>query len=254
MSPSTFAEAWGSVVTCFLVSSALNGCIFAQMWSYFSRFQNDRLVLKCAVAAVWLFSMLHFACACWVLHSVMVLGYDKPFYDVIIPIGLSAGLAAESIVHLIVQGTYIFRMYLFGRNRYILTLCCMLVLVQLGFGLTWAGRLAIGDVPLLLMDARNQGAKWVITSVFTTCASVDVFITVSLSSQLIRSRKNSLKRTKYLIDKIVGWTIPTGMLTSAVAIAIVLVWNLQGTKSMHWLAIIVFEPNCKYSRFKRLSR
>ncbi|KAF8868729.1 hypothetical protein BD779DRAFT_1807685 [Infundibulicybe gibba] len=262
MPPLTFAEVWGSIAICLLVSSVLNGCIAMQACSYFLRFSNDVLVLKCAVAVVWLGSMLHLASMCWVLHSVIILGYDQPFYDVIIPLGLSISIAIESIMHSAVQGTYIFRMYRFGQNRYILAPCCMLVLLQLGFGFTWAARVAVSET-FLLIFARNQEMKWIVTSFFTICASVDLFITVSLTSQLMWSRKNGLKRTKSLIDNIMRWTIPTGMLTrcvalnllnppqiipnridSVVAITIVLVWNLQGSESLLGVAICIFEPDC----------
>ncbi|KAF8889689.1 hypothetical protein BD779DRAFT_1671792 [Infundibulicybe gibba] len=237
MPPSTFAEAWGSVFVCLLVSSALNGGIAIQACSYFSRFKNDMLVLKCAVVVVCLGAVLHFACTSWILHSVVILGYDRSVYDVIIPLGLPIGSAVEAIVHSTVQGIYLFRMYRFGQNRYILASCCVLVLLQLGLGLTWVGRLSTGK-PFLLIFARDQETKWIVTSFFTISAAVDVFIAVSLSYQLMQSRKGSLKRTKYLVDKIMRWTIceqhfarsrvfdveasiATGMLTSAVAITIV---------------------------------
>ncbi|KAF8889688.1 hypothetical protein BD779DRAFT_1520486 [Infundibulicybe gibba] len=228
MAPS-FAEAWGSVFICLLVSSAFNGCIAMQACSYFLRFKNDTLLMKCTVVVVWLGSTLHFACTCWVLHDSTILGYDRPSYDITIPLGISMGTALAAIVHFTVQGTYIFRIYQFGQNRYILAFCCLLVLFQLGLGLTWTGQLSAGN-PFLLIYGQDWETKWIVTSFFTISAVVDVFITVSLSSQLMRNRRDSLEGTRHLIDKIMRWTIPTGMLTSAVAIAIVVVRNLQDSR------------------------
>ncbi|KAF8882464.1 hypothetical protein BD779DRAFT_1674992 [Infundibulicybe gibba] len=139
-----------------------------------------------------------------------------------IPFVFSIAVALEAIVHCTVQGAYIF--------------------LELGMGLAWTGRVAIPSTTVLQVDARDQQTRWIITSFFTISAFVDVFITASVSYQLRRRRTNSLKRTKYLIDKVIQWTIPTGMLTSAVAIAIVLVWNIQ-RDSFLWVGICAFESD-----------
>ncbi|KAF8882589.1 hypothetical protein BD779DRAFT_1542820 [Infundibulicybe gibba] len=213
MPPTSFPEAWGGVMTCILISPVLAGGIAAEACSYFSRFPKDPLVLKCAVAVIWLGSLLVSAFGCWVLHSFAILGYDLPFYGVIVPPAFSIIIALETIVHSTTQGTYIFRMYRFGQNRHILACCCVLMLFEVGFGFTWAGRVAINDT-IQHVDARDQGIEWVITSFFTISAFLDVFITVSMSYQLRRSRLNGLKQTKYLIDRIIRWTIRKHIITS----------------------------------------
>ncbi|KAF8882400.1 hypothetical protein BD779DRAFT_1542959 [Infundibulicybe gibba] len=197
MPPSeTFSEAWGVVVICVLISAALNGCIAIQACSYFSTFRTDPLLLKSAVRCILLrrlSDMLHLMCECWLIHSVGILGYGRPFYAVMVPIGFSIAVALEVIVHVIVQGVYIFRMYRFGKNPYILASCCALVLVEAGMGFAWAGWVAASAI-MLQVDARNQQIRWMITCFFTISAFVDVFITASLSYQLWQSRMMGLKR------------------------------------------------------------
>ncbi|KAF8882401.1 hypothetical protein BD779DRAFT_1542970 [Infundibulicybe gibba] len=157
---------------CVLISAALNGCIAIQACSYFSTFRTDPLVLKSARG--------HF-------------GICRPLYAVMIPIGFSIAVALEVIVHVIVQGVYIFRMYRFGKNPYILASCCALVMVEAGMGFAWAGWVAASAI-MLQVDARNQQIRWMITCFFTISAFVDVFITASLSYQLWRSRIMGLRR------------------------------------------------------------
>ncbi|KAF8882439.1 hypothetical protein BD779DRAFT_929911 [Infundibulicybe gibba] len=82
-----------------------------------------------------------------------------------------------------------------------------------------------------------------ITTQFAISAFIDVFVTVSVSYQLWRSRADGLKQTRYLIDKIMQWMIQTGMLTSAIDIAVVLTWNFNRDSPM-WLGLSVFEPDC----------
>ncbi|KAF8892053.1 hypothetical protein BD779DRAFT_86532 [Infundibulicybe gibba] len=188
-------------------------------------------------------SFLVAAFGCWVMHSVSILGYHLSFSSVIVPPGFSIIVVLETIVHSITQGTYIFRMYLFGQNRYILACCCMLVLLEVGFGLTWAGHVAVSDT-IQEVHTRDQGVEWVITAFFVISASVDVFITASVSRQLRRSRMNGFKQTKYLIDRVIRWTISTGMLTSSVAITIILLWYFN-RDSFIWGGMCTIEPGCE---------
>ncbi|KAF8882433.1 hypothetical protein BD779DRAFT_929710 [Infundibulicybe gibba] len=193
MSPSTFSGTWGNVAICFLISCALCGCISMQACSYFSRFPKDSLVLKSAVALIWLCCSLHLLSECWVIHSAIILGYDQPFYDVIVPTGISITVVLGTVVQVTGKGTYIFRMYRFGQNRYALACCCVLILLELGLGFVWAGRVAISDTAWQ-RGARERRIEWVITAQFTVSAFIDVFVTASVSYQLWRSRANGLKQ------------------------------------------------------------
>ncbi|KAF8882441.1 hypothetical protein BD779DRAFT_1674978 [Infundibulicybe gibba] len=173
-------------------------------------------------------------------------------------------IASEIIVHSTAQGAYIFRMYRFGHNHYLLLCFCILVLLELGFGFRWVGRVAINRITAVqLVNILALEIKWDITSFFTISAFVDVFIAVSMTYQLVRSRSNGLKQTKHLIDKIIRLTIrervidcfispvfnvtvpeATGMLTSSLAIVIVLLWNLDKPTSFTWAGMCALEPCC----------
>ncbi|KAF8882443.1 hypothetical protein BD779DRAFT_1674980 [Infundibulicybe gibba] len=120
---------------------------------------------------------------------------------------------------------------------------CTLVLLELGFGFTWVWRAAVTGATEVQLDALGQEIEWDITSFFVISAFVDVFITISITYQLTQSRSSGLKRTKHLIDGIIRLTIPTGMLTSFVAIVIVFLWNLdKGT--FNWVGVCILEPCC----------
>ncbi|KAF8899429.1 hypothetical protein BD779DRAFT_83229 [Infundibulicybe gibba] len=223
----SFSGPWAGFTLCILISFVLVGCVAVQACSYFSKFQKDPLLLKCAVAIITLGCFLQFGLDCWVLYSFTVSQYDVPSYGIIIPIGFSMGAILEIIVHATAQGVYIFRMYRFGHNRYFLVCSCILVFLELGFGFTWIGRVAVTGVTAVQLATLGQEIVWDTTSFFTISAFVDVFITVSMTYHLMQGRSNGLKRTRHLIDRIIRLTIPTGMLTSSVAIVIVLLWNFD---------------------------
>ncbi|KAJ7802499.1 hypothetical protein B0H14DRAFT_2892150, partial [Mycena olivaceomarginata] len=62
---------------------------------------------------------------------------------------------------------------------------------------------------------------WLLTTVWCVSAANDFTITTALVANLISHRSHIHKRTVVLVDKLVMWTIETGMLTSITAIVVV---------------------------------
>ncbi|KAF8882399.1 hypothetical protein BD779DRAFT_927655 [Infundibulicybe gibba] len=192
--PTTFTAAWGGVTLCIVMSAVLNGSITMQTYSYFHKFfHKDRLLLKYAIGIIWLGSTFHFVCEYWIMHDIIVVGYHLPFDEVTIPIGFSIALAVQSIVHCLVQGVYISRMFRFSHNIWVLVSCCVLVALELGLGLAWGGRVAHTAIARQA-NAWNEESRWMITTFFTVSMVVDVIITASMCYQLMRSRTMGLKR------------------------------------------------------------
>ncbi|KAF8870499.1 hypothetical protein BD779DRAFT_1580013 [Infundibulicybe gibba] len=228
---SSFAEAWGAITICMLLAAVLNGCISAQACTYFSKFKKDRPILRCVIALIWLGSALHFACEFRILHSVLITGYPKAPLEVTIPFEFSIAIILQVVVHCCAQGVYIYRMHRFGHRVWILVLCCVLVVLELAFGLVIAARMA-HNASGAQVNAVSLQTSWVITAVFATSAALDASITISICVQLRQGREDGIKRTRYIVDRIIQWTVQSAVLTSAVAITIVAVWNTQHTREL----------------------
>ncbi|KAF8882411.1 hypothetical protein BD779DRAFT_1543057 [Infundibulicybe gibba] len=212
-----------------LLAAVLNGCISAQACTYFSKFKKDRPILRCVVRilAPRLGSVLHFACEFRILHSVLITGYPKAPLEVTIPFEFSIAIILQVVVHCCAQGVYIYRMHRFGhRSVWILVLCCVLVALELAFGLVIAARMA-HNASGAQVNAISLQTSWVITAVFATSAALDASITVSICVQLRQGRGDGIKRTRYIVDRIIQWTV-----RDAVAITIVAVWNTQHTREL----------------------
>ncbi|KAF8878734.1 hypothetical protein BD779DRAFT_1474645 [Infundibulicybe gibba] len=215
-----FEKTWGVVMALNLASAVFNGCIIMQACTYFQKFfHRDRFILKCMVAFIWFGCTIFALCEFWFMHAIIITGYDRPHEQVIISLGFPISLAVAVTTDCAMQGIYVLRMYRFSHNRYLLACCCVLMGVEVGVGFVWVGQVAHAITERELI--------WMVTTTYTVCAVLDIFIAVSMCYQLWRSRMMGLKRTRRLVDKLMRWTIQTGALTSIVSLAIVLMVNLN---------------------------
>ncbi|KAF8882470.1 hypothetical protein BD779DRAFT_1802347 [Infundibulicybe gibba] len=221
---------------------------------------RDHYILKYAVAYIWFSCVTLALCEFWAIHDIIVAGYYLPSELVIISPGFPIGLAIGMTIGCTMKGIYIFRMYRFNHNRYLLVCCCVLVGLELGTEFTWVARVA--HAIFAWQEAvLNDKSKWIITTFFTTSMVLDIFVAASTCYQLWRSRMIGFKRMRHLVDTLIRWTIrksppylihappvvmkETGILTSAVSLAIVLTKNLdKNNDSYLWLGICIFAPNC----------
>ncbi|KAF8882461.1 hypothetical protein BD779DRAFT_931404 [Infundibulicybe gibba] len=177
----SFEEVWGGVTVCFLLAAVLNGIIVMQVGAYFSKFKGDSPPLRYAIAFIWLGTMLHFACECWVMHSVLVTGFFRLPLDVTIPLLLSIATMIQALTHCCAQGVYIYRMHRFGHRVWVLVPCCTLLVLELGLALSFSGRTAhtVSAAQLFVWYLKDS---WEITSIFTINAALDLCITISIDS------------------------------------------------------------------------
>ncbi|KAF8888514.1 hypothetical protein BD779DRAFT_1800147 [Infundibulicybe gibba] len=191
----TFQATWGVFAVLIWVSIASNGqCITMQAYTYFHKFfHRDHYILKYAVAYIWFSCVTLALCEFWAIHNIIVAGYYLPSELVIISPGFPIGLAIGMTIGCTMKGIYIFRMYRFNHNRYLLVCCCILVGLELGTGFTWVARVA--HAVFAWQEAvLNEKSKWIITTFFTTSMVLDMFIAASTCYQLWRSRMIGFKR------------------------------------------------------------
>ncbi|KAF8874128.1 hypothetical protein BD779DRAFT_1678870 [Infundibulicybe gibba] len=270
----TFQATWGAVVALNCASAVFSGCIAMQACTYFHKFfHRDHCILKFAVrtpslrasplassfdslVSDHLYLVLYerrmfsfgsvtlLLCEFWVMHDIIVVGYYLSSEQVAISPGFPIGLAVGMTISCSVQGIYALRMYRFDYNKYLLVCCCALAGIELGTGFIWVGRTAHA-VPAWQEAMLNEESKSIIMIFFAASMVLDMFIAAATCYQLWHSRMMGLKRTRHLVDKLIRWTIQTGILTSAVSLVIVLTENLsRDGDSYVWLGISVLAPNC----------
>ncbi|KAJ7784655.1 hypothetical protein B0H16DRAFT_1493319 [Mycena metata] len=197
-----------------LISFALLGVATTQTYIYYTRFPDDYIKLKTLVAVVWLFEVAHAGCIGHVLYSYTITAYSHPDILIRVPISLGVAIFFAGIITACVQGFFTFRIYAFSKKLFIPVLLWTTILLRL-----------LGSTVILVTESRSTLLAdyearwaWLFMTVWSLSVANDVTITVTLVILLYRRRPDVLQRTTALVDKLIAWTIETGMLTSAVSI------------------------------------
>ncbi|KAF7291590.1 hypothetical protein HMN09_01250100 [Mycena chlorophos] len=226
----------GALLVGTLGSLTLWGISTAQVYVYFERFPNDYIYLKTFVFIVWSTELAHSICSSYITYFYAVTNYGDPlvFLDKIPPtltLTVIFGAASASLV----QAFYAFRIWTLAPNRLFKAASVLIwtaILVFFG-GSTAATALSFKAVDIPIYD--NQ-YSWLL--IFVTALNVmdDCAISICMVSMLVYTRKRSMKNTTILMDKLIEWTIETGMLTAIIG-TIGLILLIHNPSDFIWIAL-----------------
>ncbi|KAJ7907636.1 hypothetical protein B0H13DRAFT_2501247 [Mycena leptocephala] len=226
---------FGALQIGVLVSYVLFGVTTAQTYIYYSRFPEDSSKLKALVAFIWICELGHTLCIGHGLYVYTIIDYTHP--ERLLgpsPKSLGTGVFFGSMLATCVQGFFSYRLYAFSKKLHIPIICwAMSFLRQIG-GIAIFGT-ALRPEPLAKYAERWE---WLFMSFWTISIANDFMITAALVGLLFRERTNAHKRTLMLVDKLIVWTIETGMVTSASGI-VSLACFLWKKDNFIWLAFFV---------------
>ncbi|KAF8888518.1 hypothetical protein BD779DRAFT_1800151 [Infundibulicybe gibba] len=236
----TDGSALGMVELGILFALLTHGALTVQTYTYFHYFASDPLPLKFVISLIWAASSAHVACAMWVLYSITVTSHGVPVDLMEFPLAFPIGSALGAIIHCSVQWVYIYRMYKFGNSWYTPLLCCVLTAYECASGLAFSIIEARFNTAALLPHFELEW-RWLFYSFFASTALVDVIIAGVISYYLKMGRAR-LKRTVYLIDRLIVWTIQTGIITSITAIVVIILYAARRENNA-WIGVYIFLTN-----------
>ncbi|KAJ7758304.1 hypothetical protein B0H16DRAFT_1885309 [Mycena metata] len=220
----------GVLLSCFLF-----GVMTTQTYVYYGRFPDDPLRLKILVAFVCLFEVGQAICIGHTLYVLTVVDYGHPERlagNTPRSFPLAALFAGLSTI--CVQGFFSLRIYLLSERRLVPILVALMLLFRLvDSGII--GATAFSETSVGSYEARWG---WLFTTAWSVSAACDLIITGTLVAILIRQRTYGLRRTGALMDKLIAWTIETGMLTSASWI-LILVCYVTMRHNFVWVSVFV---------------
>ncbi|KAJ7864747.1 hypothetical protein B0H14DRAFT_428376 [Mycena olivaceomarginata] len=209
----------GAVEIGVLVSYTLFGVTTVQAYIYYGRFPDDPSELKALVALVWLCLLTQVIAIGHILYTFTItyFGQVLEIFETA-PKSLSVGVFSGGIMAAAVQGFFAYRIYAFTKKLYIPIFSWSLSFVR------FLGSVTIFATTLRMTSFPTYAAQWgwLLTSVWCISAANDLTITTSLVTNLIIQRSRIHKRTVPLIDKLIMWTIETGMVTSLTALAVMI--------------------------------
>ncbi|KAJ7842410.1 hypothetical protein B0H13DRAFT_2365247 [Mycena leptocephala] len=198
-----------------LFSYVLFGVMTTQTYIYYSRFPDDSRKLNALVTFIWLCEFAHMVCAGQALYVYTISDYGHP-ERLLGPAPKSHATANffSSVIGACVQGFFSYRIYAFSKKLFIPSLTWVMGFLRLLIGT------AIFCTTLRMTSVHDFETQWgwLLAASWSVSAVNDVTITATLATILLYQRTNAQKRTLALIDKLVAWTIETGMLTSVLTV------------------------------------
>ncbi|KAJ7636316.1 hypothetical protein FB45DRAFT_906369 [Roridomyces roridus] len=219
-----------------LVSYLLFGVTTTQVYIYFTRFPEDDWKLKILVAFVWTCEAIHSACVGHTLYVYTISNFGNAGRLVeALPSTFDTAVLVASVITSAVQGFFAYRIYIIGGRRIILP------------GIFWGistirfiGCLGIfvTGVKMTSLPVYEKQIGWLMTSVWAVGSANDIGISISLVYLLSRQRNEIHQRTVPLVDKLIMWTLETGIMTSAWAL-LTLIFFVVMNHNFVWLAIYI---------------
>ncbi|KAJ7364703.1 hypothetical protein DFH08DRAFT_1073310 [Mycena albidolilacea] len=232
----------GALLIGTLVSFALFGVTTTQVYIYYRRFPQDSFAMKALVASVWCGESAHAICVAAALYKMLITNYGHPERLLVLPNSFLASTFFGSLVTFGVQTFFAYRIYALSKNLW-------LPYVWLIPCLCWALSLFRFIPPNIILFAYgHQPAPQFLgrfgplfDAIWAASAANDLLIAGTLVVLLYGRRNAGLQLTVAMVDKLIAWTIETGVVTSIASI-IMLVVFITLPSTFVWLAIFVTIP------------
>ncbi|KAJ7188872.1 hypothetical protein C8R46DRAFT_1341520 [Mycena filopes] len=170
------------------------------------------------------------------LYTYTILDYGHPERLVLraAPRSFEAAVFISGVITACVQCFFALRIYHLSKSLLIPCASWTLSLLRM------AGTTLICIVGVRMVNLHSFLVQWgwAALCIWGVSAVNDMMIAATLVFLLYRSRRDAHKRTAALVDKLIEWTIETGMVTSVVGI-ITLICYVKMRDNFIWVALFV---------------
>ncbi|KAJ3512183.1 hypothetical protein NLJ89_g3670 [Agrocybe chaxingu] len=209
----------GALSVGVLISVFLFGIATVQAYIYYSNFPDDKVRLKVLVAVVWILELAHCISICHSLYFFTISSYGDPRALIKPPSTLYLTIIFSGFIVPIVQVHSFLR-------RALVRFSMSLVASAEAFRMT-------------TLEQYQEDWKWLLTTVLAMGAATDIIVAAALCFYLRAQRSTSHEKTVTMIDKIIAWTIQTGLMTSLTGL-VMLICFLAMPHNFVWLGFFMF--------------
>ncbi|KAI0644067.1 hypothetical protein C8Q79DRAFT_127871 [Trametes meyenii] len=209
-------ESYGPILVGCILSCVVWGISCMQMFMYYLNYDSDHLGLKLFVAFVWavdtanemllLASMWPVLILKW--GSIAELSVSQP---TLVHHGWVSGIVAFAV-----QMFFLYRIYKFSGNRFLLPLLLVPLSLWQIIGTIPFDIWVFQDSSLAALSAPRMIAFE--TALRATSAFVDIMIAVAMLYLLVQNRRSEFSSSKKMIFRLIIMTINTGLWTAVVAL------------------------------------
>ncbi|EGN96127.1 hypothetical protein SERLA73DRAFT_185689 [Serpula lacrymans var. lacrymans S7.3] len=224
----------GALFIAFIISTLLYGVTSAQTFIFFKRGAHNGRNYKAIVTVLWILHTLHFIFISHSTHYYAVTSHGN--FDALgTPIwSLFAQMLPTILTVGVVQYVWTMRIWTLSnspRRTPVAISMCLLVLLDVVFTIVW------------FIKHINESTwadihhDWIIFCSFSLVAFNDILATFLLCVTLHRS-KNGIRETDNLISTLMAYALNTGLLTSLVSIAMIILIFLTPLQ-LYYIALYI---------------
>ncbi|KAN0133934.1 hypothetical protein V8E53_008152 [Lactarius tabidus] len=229
---------YGAAFVGLLLNVLLTGFEIVQAWIYCWNYWNkDEKAFKFFIGLLTLIDILCTALGTYSMYWYLILGYGNVQNFGYRLWALNAQTFLNGIPGCAVQLYYARRVYLVSQS-----IIWPIIMVPLILGGTLFGMVLCGIAFAAKEDSRIHTDHWLPTIWMCTVVLADILITVSMSWSLYRKR-TGFARTDSMIMTLMGYTINTGFLLSALGTAMTISY-LVALSTQIYIAIFLVMSKC----------
>jgi len=188
------------------------------------------------VAAVWCGEFGHTICIAMSIYAMVITNYGHPERLLVLPKSLLASTFFGSVVSFGVQIFFAFRIYSLSKSLWVPCICWALSLFR--FVPPNVILFAFGHKPAPEFLGRFGP---LFDAIWAASAANDLLIAGTLVYLLYGKRDKVFQRTTAIVDKLILWTIETGVVTGIASIVMMIVF-ISLPSTFIWLALFVIIP------------
>ncbi|KAJ6471952.1 hypothetical protein C8R45DRAFT_415202 [Mycena sanguinolenta] len=230
----SFNTTLGAMLIGVLVSYILFGVTTTQSYFYYRRFPEDSSILKALAAFVWICEFVNTTSLGAMMYTFTVSDFTHPerITGSPVPKSLSVGILFSGVVAACVHGFFAFRIYAFQKKLYLPAIFWFTAFILL------SGRIVAFATSLRSTSVAGFFAEWewLLVTNWSISVASDFMLAATLVIILLGQRSRAHKRTAAIVDKLIAWTIETGMLTSLTSIVLLACFLTMKTNFI-WLAV-----------------
>ncbi|KAH8813454.1 hypothetical protein DL96DRAFT_1626104 [Flagelloscypha sp. PMI_526] len=220
-------------------SMFLLGGVTVATQSYFNKFE-DRLFFKLLVVFIWCMMVAHVIFGVLTVHDTVVVHYGDYNNLGSYPKFIHVNLIFSGLIPVTSHSFFTYRLWKLTRSLIIPLLCWTLMIALFGLVLSMDILLMTAPQSERTIHFFTEAHRPLVVATLVISVAIDLVISTSLISYLWLQRAGIFVRTRKVVDRIILWTLQTGLLTSAFTVAM-LVAHLT-MDNFVWLGIMYAKP------------
>ncbi|KAI0363876.1 hypothetical protein BV20DRAFT_1125975 [Pilatotrama ljubarskyi] len=223
----------GAILIGTFVSLILYGLVIHQAYLYFRMYQNDTAVIKTFVITMLVAETVHVIFCMHMIYYYLVTNYFNPPSLQIGVWSMDAQPVLNSFGIFVSKGFFTYRVYMISpKSRMLVPISILCTLFAIG-----CTSAATYESVRHVSFAGFRAYTWLDSAGFAATVASDILITSVLIFTLKRSR-TGFKRTDHIVDRLILYTVNTGLLTSICNI-LALVLGLAQPSNMIYIGVAI---------------